>query len=82
MRKHLRAGLIASLITFIILVTWAAVGMYIDPELPSSPIAFTAQRYWLAAWTIISLLLSLLIFTLTTIFLLLISQLKKYASDL
>jgi predicted cobalt transporter CbtA len=82
MRKHLRTGLIASLITFIALMIWAALGMYFDPELPASPIAFTAQRYWLVAWTIVSLSFSLLILVLTTILLLLISQLRRIGTNL
>lgn len=60
MKQHFRLGLIYSLGVFVALMIWGSVSMYMDAELPNSPIAFTLQRYWFLAWTIISLIFSLL----------------------
>lgn len=79
MKQHFRLGLIFSLVAFIVLMIWGSVSMYMDAELPNSPIAFTLQRYWLAAWTIISLMFGFIVFTLTSIISLLIHTLKRRA---
>ena len=80
MKKHLRVGLIFSLGVFVILMIWGSVGMYMDAELPNSPIAFSLQRHWLVAWTIISLGISFIVLTMVSIISLLLHMLKGRAS--
>ena len=77
MKQHLRAGLIVSLIIFILMMIWASVGMFMDAEAVESPIAFTLQRYWLVAWTLISLAFSFAVMVFTAIVSLMISTLKR-----
>lgn len=76
MKKHLRVGLIFSLGVFIMLMIWGSVGMYMDAELPNSPIAFSLQRYWLVAWTIISLAISFIAMALVALASLLATLIK------
>jgi hypothetical protein len=79
MKSHLRRGLIVALVVFILMMIWAVMAMFFDPELPNSPIAFTAQRYWLAAWTIISLVTSFFIMVMSTIFSLIFAGMRNVA---
>ena len=79
MKKHLRVGLIFSLGVFIMLMIWGSMGMYMEPELPNSPIAFSLQRHWLVAWTVISLGISFIVLTMVSITSLLIHMLKGRA---
>ncbi|MBT8544710.1 hypothetical protein G6730_06985 [Polynucleobacter paneuropaeus] len=80
MKKHLKNGLIASLIVFILMMIWASVGMLLDAEVPNSPIAFTLQRHWLLAWTIISLVFSFVVMVFVAISSLLLTMLKRASS--
>ena len=48
-----------------------------DAEIVESPIAFTLQRYWVVAWTIISLLFSFAVMVFTSIASLMIATLKR-----
>jgi hypothetical protein len=67
MKKHLKVGLIGFLITFILMMVWASIGMFFEVETPNSPIEFTLQRHWLMAWTIISVLTSFSVMVFATI---------------
>jgi len=80
MKRHLKNGLIASLIVFILMMIWASVGMLLDAEVPNSPIAFTLQRHWLLAWTIISLVFSFVVMVFVAISSLLLTMLKRASS--
>ena len=80
MKNHIKNGLIASLIVFILMMIWASVGMFFDVEVPSSPIAFSVQRYWLLAWTIISLVFSFMVMVFVAISSLLLTMLKRASS--
>ena len=76
-KRHIRVGLITSLIIFILMMIWASVGMFMDAEIVESPIAFTLQRYWTVAWTIISLAFSFAVMVFTSIASLIIATLKR-----
>jgi hypothetical protein len=80
MKRHMRNGLIASLIVFIMMMIWASVGMLLDTEIPNSTITFTLQRHWLVAWTIISLAFSLMVMAFVAISSLLLTMLKRASS--
>lgn len=80
MKRHMRNGLIAFLTVFILMMIWASVGMLLDAEVPNSPIAFSMQRYWLLAWTIISVVFSLMVMVLVAISSLLLAMLKRASS--
>ena len=77
MRKHLKNGLIASSIVFVMMMIWALVGMFFDVEVANSPIAFTMHRHWLIVWVIISLMLSFLVMLFVTSISLLLAKLKN-----
>lgn len=62
------------------MMIWASLGMFFDYEVPDSPIAFTLQRHWLMAWTIISLVFSLVALVFVAISSLLLATLRKAIS--
>ena len=80
MKKHLKNGVIAFLIIYVLMMIWASLGMLFDYEVPNSPIAFTLQRHWLPAWTIISLVFSFMVMVLVAISSLLLAMLKRVSS--
>ncbi|MBU3601194.1 hypothetical protein [Polynucleobacter sp. AM-25C3] len=80
MKKHLKNGVIAFLIIYVLMMIWASLGMLFDYEVPNSPIAFTLQRHWLLAWTIISLVFSFMVMVLVAISSLLLAMLKRASS--
>ena len=59
------------------MMMWASVDMFMDNEVVDTPIAFTLQRYWLAAWTLISLVFSLVVLIFTVVVSLILTSLKK-----
>jgi len=59
------------------MMMWAFLDMFMDDEVVNTPIAFTLQRYWLAAWSLISLVFSLVVLIFTAVVSLILSSLKK-----
>ena len=80
MKKHIKNGLNASLVIFVLMMVWALLSMFFDYEVPNSPIAFTLQRHWLFAWTIISLVFSFVVMVFVAISSLLFAMLKRASS--
>jgi len=80
MKKHIKNGLNASLVIFVLMMVWALLSMFFDYEVPNSPIAFTLQRHWLLAWIAISLLFSFIAMVFVSISSLLLATLKKAIS--
>ena len=78
MRIHLIRGLMLSLFVFILMMTWVASGLFMDYELPESPISFSVQRYWLFGWTIVSLVLSFIVMTISTVISVFISLILRH----
>lgn len=80
MRQHLKRGFIAALITFMLMMTWSTIDMYLDPEIPNSPIALSAQRLWIFAWNVITLIFSFVVMTVVVIFSVIFSALKRVST--
>jgi hypothetical protein len=59
------------------MMMWVLSGLFMDHELPESPIAFTIQRHWLFGWAIVSLMLSFIVMTITALISALISLIPK-----
>jgi hypothetical protein len=77
MRQHVNKGFIAALITFVLMMTWSSIDMYLDPEIPNSPIALSAQRYWIFAWSVIAFIFTFAVMTAVVIFSAIVSALKQ-----
>ena len=77
MKTHFIRGSIVALTVFILMIMWVASGLFMDHEMPDSPIAFTVQRNWLFGWTIVSLMLGFIVMTIATLISALIGLIPK-----
>lgn len=68
MKNPFKRGFIAASITFVLMMVWAAIAMFFNPDLPDSPVAFSIKRYWPVFLGLISLGTSFVILTIITTF--------------
>lgn len=78
MKEHVRRGLITSLAIFILLMIWGVIGSYLDPnpEVENLPMYYSIQKYWLFAWSLISVVLSFIVFVIASVLSLLYKVLR------
>ena len=81
MKTHFIRGSMVSLVVFILMMTWVATGLFMNHELPESPIAFSIQKHWLFSWTIVSLMLSFVVMVIAALVSALIGTISKKQRD-